>query len=148
MKRIVIGLDPAITVKENRTDRHCGGGALPRWPGLWLADSSGRLSPNGWAAKAIGQFKSLNADCIVAEGNQGGEMVRHTIQSVMPNAPVRIVHASRGKQARAELIGCALRTRPVTHAAAFSELKTRCAWGTSGRHAIARSARRFSVGAN
>jgi phage terminase large subunit-like protein len=63
------------------------------------AGESGRTAGR---ARRVEQFDSLKADRVVAEGNQGGEMVRHTIQSVRPNCPVTIVHASRGKQARAE----------------------------------------------
>lgn len=134
MKRIVIGVDPAITVKEESNLTGIVAAGLGQDGRAYvLADSSGRLSPNGWAAKAIGQFKSLNADCIVAEGNQGGEMVRHTIQSVMPNAPVRIVHASRGKQARAEPIAALYEQGRVTHSAAFPELEDQmCTWEPLG----------------
>ena len=52
----------------------------------------------------VAAFYEFNADRIIAEGNQGGDMVRHTIHTEWPEAPVSIVHASRGKAARAEPI--------------------------------------------
>ena len=56
-------------------------------------------------------------------------MVRHTIQTVMPNAPIRIVHASRSKQARAEPVAALYEQRRVKHAMPFSELEDQmCTW--------------------
>jgi phage terminase large subunit-like protein len=69
-----------------------------------LADYSGTYSPAEWAMKAVHAFKTWQADRIIAEGNQGGEMVKHTLQTHDRTVPVSIVHASRGKVARAEPI--------------------------------------------
>lgn len=110
--RVVVGVDPATKSTSKKGDRQpnetgivtVGKGSDKR--GYVLADASGRLRPSEWAERAVACYEEFGADCIVAEGNQGGEMVRHTIQSASPNIPVRIVHASRGKQARAE---------PVSH---------------------------------
>jgi phage terminase large subunit-like protein len=88
-----------------------------------LADASGQYSPDGWARKAVELFRSLKADRFVAEGNQGGEMVRHTIQSVWPSAPITIVHASRGKYARAEPIAALYEQDRISHAGNFTELE-------------------------
>jgi phage terminase large subunit-like protein len=50
-------------------------------------------------ATAVGAYHQHKADRIVAEGNQGGDLVRHTLATVSPNVPIGIVHASRSKQA-------------------------------------------------
>lgn len=67
-----------------------------------LADDSVQGSPKTWASAAIRAYHEHKADRIVAEANNGGEMVKLTIQTVDPNVPVKLVHASRGKQTRAE----------------------------------------------
>lgn len=101
--RVVVAVDPAIS--SNKESDECGivvcaidaGGHA-----YVLADLSGVFTPAEWAKKAVAAYKHFKADRIVAEGNQGGEMVRHTIHTEDMAVPVKIVHASRGKAARAE----------------------------------------------
>jgi phage terminase large subunit-like protein len=81
------------------------------------------MLPAQWGAKAVQAYDDWHADRIVAEGNQGGEMVRHTIQTVRANAPVTIVHAHRGKQARAEPVAALYEQRKVDHVGSFPELE-------------------------
>ncbi len=124
MKRIVVAIDPAVTNKaESNLTGIVAAGLGHDDKGYILADASGRYSPDGWADKAIAQFKSLGADRFVAEGNQGGDLVRYTIQSRWQNAPVKIVHAARGKQARAEPVAALYEQGRVKHAAPFTELE-------------------------
>lgn len=128
MRRVVVAVDPAVTAKEdsNLTGIVAAGlGVDDR--GYVLADSSGRYSPAGWARKAVEQWDGLKADRIVAEGNQGGDLVRDTIQHVRANVPVSIVHASRGKQARAEPVAALYEQGRITHAQAFPELEDQMA---------------------
>jgi phage terminase large subunit-like protein len=70
--------------------------------GYVLADRSGRYPPTEWARVAISLYGSHAADRIVAERNNGGDMVEATIRMVNPNVPVTTVWASRGKIVRAE----------------------------------------------
>lgn len=134
MKRIVVGVDPAITNKaESNLTGIVAAGLGVDGRGYLLADSSGRFTPDGWASRAVAQFDSLKADRIVAEGNQGGEMVRHTIQSVRKGIPVSIVHASRGKQARAEPIAALYEQGKISHAQPFADLEDQmCTWEPLG----------------
>ena len=67
-----------------------------------LDDRSCREAPAVWGRRAVTAFHEYRADCIVAEANFGGEMVRATIQAADRNVPVRLVTASRGKAVRAE----------------------------------------------
>ena len=70
--------------------------------GYVLCDRLARRSPHGWAQRAVRAYEEFDADRIVAERNNGGEMVETTIRTVDPNVPVKLVWASRGKQTRAE----------------------------------------------
>jgi phage terminase large subunit-like protein len=66
---------------------------------------------------------------VVAEGNQGGEMVRHTIKTADPRLNVQIVHASRGKYARAEPVAALFEQKRCHLVGAFPELEDQlCVW--------------------
>lgn len=129
-RRTVVAIDPAIT--ENPTSNLTGivGASLGAdGKGYVRADRSGRYSPDGWAQVAVNLFDELGADRIVAEGNQGGNMVRHTIQTVRKNVPITIVHASVSKQARAEPVSALYEQNRVIHVEAFPELEDQqCTW--------------------
>lgn len=134
MRRIVVAVDPAVTAKaESNLTGVVAAGLGHDGRGYVLADSSGRHTPDGWARKAVAMFDSLGADRIVAEGNQGGDLVRHTIQSVRANVPVTIVHASRGKQARAEPVAALYEQNKISHAGTFPDLEDQmCTWEPLG----------------
>ena len=107
-KRKVVGVDPAISSAEGSNETGIVGvGKAHDDHGYVLADASDVYTPEGWASAAIKMYHTLEADLIVAEKNQGGEMVSHTIHSIDKNIPVKLVHASKGKVARAEPV-CAL----------------------------------------
>jgi phage terminase large subunit-like protein len=69
-------------------------------------------------------FKAMDADEVVAEGNQGGEMVRHVIHSLAPNIPVKIVWARAAKQARAEPVAMLYQQHRMHHIGSFGMLET------------------------
>ena len=124
MKRVVVAIDPATTAKAESDETGivaAGLGIDDR--GYVFADRSGRYSPANWAKNALRLYRVHGADRIVAEGNNGGEMVRHTIQTEWPNAPVTIVHASRGKRARAEPVAALYEQGRVSHVPGLSELE-------------------------
>lgn len=101
--RIVVGVDPATTDKEGSDETGivvCALGSDGH--GYVLADYSGKYSPEAWGQKVSYAFNTWQADMVVAEVNQGGDMVKYVINSINPNITVRMVHASRGKMARAE----------------------------------------------
>lgn len=129
-KRVVVAIDPAIT--DNPTSNLTGivGAGLGTDNfGYIIEDKSGRYSPDGWARQAVALYDELKADRIVAEGNQGGDMVRHTIESVRKNIPISIVHASRSKQARAEPISALYEQNRVFHVKPFPEMEDQmCTW--------------------
>jgi phage terminase large subunit-like protein len=82
-----------------------------------LGDYTDRLSPQGWASKAIELYHLHQADRIVAEVNQGGDMVKTTIHGEDDTVPYKAVRASRGKFARAEPISALYERGLVKHVA-------------------------------
>lgn len=129
--RIVVAVDPPITANQETSDE-CGiiVSALGKnGHGYVLADYSGIMTPGEWAKKAVKAYKTYNADRIVAEGNQGGLMVSHTIHTEDKNVPVKIVHASRGKAARAEPISSLFEQNRVHIVGNLSNLEDQlCTW--------------------
>jgi phage terminase large subunit-like protein len=135
LARVVVAVDPPATSRV-RSDA-CGivaAGLDRRGHAVVLADESGRgLSPTQWAARAIALYHRLRADCIVAETNQGGDMVTAVIRSVEGTVPVRPVRASRGKWLRAEPVAALYEQGRVFHAARFCELEDEmCDFGRDG----------------
>jgi len=98
-----------------------------------LDDLSCREAPAVWGRRAVVAFHKYRADCIVAESNFGGEMVRATIQAADRNVPVRLVTASRGKAVRAEPISVRYAQGQVHHAGRFGKLEDQlCAFSGAG----------------
>ena len=103
LRRIVIGVDPAVTSGEDSDETGIVAVGIDRRGHLYtLEDVSGRLSPDAWARRVASLYHRIGADCVVAEVNQGGDLVDHTIRTVDPKVHVKKVHASRGKHIRAE----------------------------------------------
>lgn len=124
MKRIVIAIDPATSVSETSDATGlvvCGRGVDDH--GYILQDESGKYSPIEWARKAIALYHRWKADRIVAEANQGGEMVETTIRTIDASISYKAVHASRGKIARAEPISSLFEQHRVHLVGSFPELE-------------------------
>ncbi len=136
--RIVVAVDPPASVGEKAD--HCGIVAAGAWGEGWrrqalvLADSSLQgAAPHVWAQKAASLARSLGAHAIVAEANNGGEMVRAVLQAAAPDIFVHLVRASEGKRARAEPIAAFYAQGRVKHAAAFPALEDEmCSFGAEG----------------
>ena len=129
--RIVVAIDPSASSGEDSdeagiiaagvgTDRHA----------YVLEDGSGIMPPAsadpnnpGWANQAIAIFKARRADRIVAEVNNGGEMVEATIRMIDANVPYKAVHASRGKVIRAEPVSALYEQGLVHHVGMFATLE-------------------------
>ncbi len=85
---------------------------------------SGKYTPDQWARKAINAFYDWDADRIVAEVNNGGDLVERLLRSVDTNIPYRSVHATRGKIVRAEPISALYEQKRVHHLGVFTELES------------------------
>lgn len=126
--RVVVGVDPAISSGEKADDTGIVVVALGEdRHGYVLDDKSGQLKPMEWAKAAVLAFKEHSADLIVAEKNQGGEMVETTIHAVDPNVPVRLVHSQRGKVLRAEPVSALYEQGRIHHIGEFRKLEDQMA---------------------
>lgn len=116
LNRIVVSLDPAVTSnKESDMTGIVVAGIDVNGVAYVLGDYTDRLSPQAWAAKAIELYHKHQADRIVAEANQGGDMVKTTLHGEDETVPVKLVRASRGKYARAEPISALYERGLVKH---------------------------------
>lgn len=124
MKRIVVAIDPAVTSTRHAdetgiivaglgTDNH----------GYVLADLSGKYTPAEWSMQVVNAYYKYNADRVVAEVNQGGDMVEHTIRAIDGDIAYKSVHASRGKIARAEPVAALDARGMIHHAGIFTRLE-------------------------
>jgi hypothetical protein len=102
LQRIIVGVDPSTTATGDEAGIIVAGRLGEKY--YTLADMSLQASPNKWAKEAVTAYHKFNADRIIAEKNNGGEMVSETIHQVDPNVPVKLIWASRGKMTRAEPI--------------------------------------------
>ncbi|MGO8799583.1 MAG: DNA-packaging protein [Roseiarcus sp.] len=122
---IVIGVDPPAT-SGARADE-CGiivAGKAADGAIYVLADlSSQGDTPAAWAARVVAAYRRFNANRVVAEANNGGEMVADVLRQCEANLPVRSVTATRGKYLRAEPIAAAYERGMVRHAGVFSKLE-------------------------
>lgn len=133
--RCVVALDPPAS--SRRSSDACGlivAATLGETDAVVLADwSFGAARPEAWAARAVAAFRQFEADCILAEVNQGGEMVRAVIAQVDPDVPVREARASRGKWLRAEPVAALYANGRVMHAPGLTALEDEmCAFGADG----------------
>lgn len=128
--RVVVAVDPATT--SNATSDETGivvAGLGVDGHGYVLEDCSLRGSPDAWGRAAVAAYKRWKCDRMIAESNQGGAMVEHVIQTVDATIPVKLIHASRGKYARAEPIAALTEQNRIHHAGKFSLLEDQlCTW--------------------
>ncbi len=120
--RVVVAVDPPA----GHTGSACGIVVAARTAGRYyvLADrSAAGLSPLGWASRAVAAAREYRAQALIAEANQGGEMVRATLAQAGATCPIRLVHARHGKRARAEPIAALYEQGRVTHCGAFPALE-------------------------
>ncbi|HEX4890787.1 MAG TPA: terminase family protein [Alphaproteobacteria bacterium] len=134
MPRIVVGIDPPAASTVNSDT--CGiivAGLGTDGHGYVLADYSVQgVSPQVWASRAVAAYRDFQADRLVAEVNQGGDMVEAVIRQVDRHAPVRSVRASRGKTARAEPVSALYEQGRVHHVGAMPALEDEMAEFTRG----------------
>jgi phage terminase large subunit-like protein len=89
--------------------------------------------PLAWAERAVAAYREFSADCIIAEVNQGGDMVSAVLRQVDPDVPLRAARAKRGKWLRAEPVAALYARRRVRHAEGLTALEDEmCAFGADG----------------
>lgn len=122
--RLVVAIDPAVTSGEGSAET--GIVVACRTPDGHihvLADESMRGTPDTWARAAVAAYERWSADCIVVEGNQGGDLHATVIHTIAPNLPVKKVTATVGKRLRAEPVSALYEQGKVHHVGVFPVLE-------------------------
>jgi phage terminase large subunit-like protein len=128
--RIVVAVDPPVTATKVSDD--CGiivvgadtRGAPQDWRAVVLEDASVKgASPEGWARAALAAMARHGADRLVAEVNQGGDLVERVVRMVDPAVPFRAVHATRAKWLRAEPVAALYEQGRVGHVRGLQALE-------------------------
>ena len=128
--RVVVAIDPAVTSSATSDETGIVAAGLSANGEYYiLDDKSLRASPDAWARQAVNLYHEHNADKIVAETNNGGDMVLLLLQQVDASVPTKKVTATRGKQLRAEPISSLYEQARVHHVGYFPELEEQmCEW--------------------
>ena len=128
LKRIVVGVDPSASA----TGDACGivvAGKDASGELYVLDDLTLQGSPETWARQVVAAYHKHKADNVIAEANQGGEMVTAVLRQVERNLPVKLVHATRGKATRAEPISAVYEQGRAHHVGDFAALEDElCQW--------------------
>lgn len=124
LDRIVVAIDPAMS-SEPDSDEHgiivCGLGSDGR--GYVLDDFSCKGTPERWASRALAAYDLHEADAIICEVNNGGDLVKRNIEAVRKGPRIIEVRASRGKHVRAEPISALYSLGKISHVGTFSQLE-------------------------
>jgi predicted phage terminase large subunit-like protein len=133
--RIVVAIDPAVSSGAHSDETGIiVAGKTHQGHGYVLADLSGTYTPAEWATVAITAWQTHRADRIVAEVNNGGEMVEATLRMIDPNVPYTAVHAARGKVARAEPVAALYEQGRIHHLGALPQLEDQMCAFSPGAH--------------
>ena len=142
MKRVVVAVDPPVTGHAGSDE--CGiivagvdmDGPPQNWRAYVLEDASvSASSPTVWAEAAIAAMRRHGADKLVAEVNQGGDLVETVLRQIDPLVSYRSVRATRGKVARAEPVAALYEQGRVKHVRGLSELEDQMCQMTSRGYA-------------
>jgi phage terminase large subunit-like protein len=124
IERIVVSVDHAVSAEEH-SDEHgiivAGRAADKR--AYVLEDATLKGTPRQWGERAVAMFDKWDADAIVIERNQGGDLIRQNLRTIRPNVPVVEVVASKGKHVRAEPIASMYAVGQVSHIGTFDRLE-------------------------
>ena len=122
--RAVVAIDPAVSSGSNSDLTGIVGAGLGRDGHYYiLADRSCRCNPLEWGRKAIGLYEELQADRVIGEVNNGGDLIRTMLCELSPELPFQAVSARRGKVLRAEPVAGLYEKNLVHHVGVFPELE-------------------------
>jgi len=131
LARVVVAVDPTASKAGDECGIMGGGSAYDGADAhlYVLEDASLHGSPDEWGRAAVTLYWKLDADLLVAEKNNGGEMVEHVIKTIDPRVRVKLVHASRGKYVRAEPVSAIYEQGRGHHVGSFPQLEDEmCQW--------------------
>jgi phage terminase large subunit-like protein len=135
LRRVVIAIDPAVTANAHSDETGIVAAGIG-YDGLAyvLRDASGRMTADQWARRAVHLYQELDADRIVAETNNGGDLVAVTLRTVDDRIAFKSVTASKGKRIRAEPVSALYEQGRVKHVGGgFAALEDQmCNWVPTG----------------
>ena len=134
LTRVVVAVDPPASIAGDECGIVVAG--LGEDGGAYVvADCSvGGVSPAAWAARVADAYEHHQADSIVAEANQGGDMVKQVLLDALPNVSVKLVHATRDKRTRATPAAALYEQGRVHHVGSFPELEDQmCSYDGNGK---------------
>ena len=137
LARVIVAVDPAVTSgAESDETGIVVAGIGADGHGYVLADRSCRMSPDGWARRAAQAYHEYQADRLIVEDNQGGEMVAFLLGTVDATVPIKRIRASRGKRLRAEPVAALYEQGRVHHVGTYPDLEDQMAsfTGDGGEH--------------
>ncbi|RJF94584.1 ATP-binding protein [Oleomonas cavernae] len=126
LARVVVGVDPAVGAAGEGEGAETGiivAGRGIDGRAVVLADLSCRMAPTAWARRAIDALRRFEGDRLVAEVNQGGDLVESLVRTLAPEVPYRAVRAARGKAVRAEPIAALYEQGRVVHVPGLETLE-------------------------
>lgn len=135
LEEIVVAVDPAVTANAESDETGivvAGAKHVPNAGGKLVKhfyivdDRSGRHTPYEWATEALNCYREYEADVVVAEVNNGGDLVETNIRQLDDDVPYRAVRASRGKAPRAQPISSLYEQGRVHHIGIFEDLEDQC----------------------
>jgi phage terminase large subunit-like protein len=122
--RIVVAVDPAASAEDDSNETGIiVAGKDARGHAYTLVDASGVYSPAKWAMIAVALYHAYQADRIVYERNQGGDMVERVIRVEDPDVPLKGIVATKNKVTRAEPVAALMETGRDHHVGSFPELE-------------------------
>ena len=133
LQRIVVAIDPAVTNKEDSDESGIIVVGIAKINGILhgyvLDDVSMKGTPDQWGKKAVEVYHYWRADRLIGETNNGGDMIENLIRTIDPSVAYKGVHASKGKQTRAEPISALYEQGRVHHVGTFATLEDQlCEW--------------------
>ena len=133
LRRIVVALDPSVAADGGGDECGLVIAGVDFEDRLWvLRDGSGSMSPAAWAARAVALYGDERADAIVAEANNGGALVETTLRAAGAKGRVKLVHAARGKRARAEPVSALYEQGRAFHLPGLARLEDElCTWSAA-----------------
>lgn len=124
LRKTIVAVDPAVT--NNTGSDECGiviASLDANKDGVIHDDLSGKFSTRTWAQRVVNAYHAYEANYVVAEVNQGGDLVRDSINAIDPNVKVIMVRAAKGKLARAEPVAAFYESDPHTGRTRVSHVK-------------------------
>jgi len=122
--RVVVGVDPAVTSNPDSDETGIVVvGLTSRETAHVIADYSGRYKPSEWAQKVADAYDLHRADAVVAETNQGGDLVENNLKNHHQGMKIKQVKATRGKHVRAEPVAALYEQNKITHAFKLEDLE-------------------------